>query len=463
MKQSSHMEDHHYYLVRKAGSDQIQLVYIYGSFDWDNGITEYDVCVYVFYELNESGLWGWNCGKSVMDYQQNVRYEEVLAEVTEEEVTSLLSVMREATAEAATWIDADWKTLNHYADAPYSCMYECGEYPYFTFWNNETNEQALLWSKLFIHDYTTSDLISPDGERGRYYEITPSLFQLACYLHREMSYKFMCRYRDFVFEKTGVSIPVEEYEPDEMEYEDIVSLYRGLAEKNPSLHLPELARIVGNMASLHEELQKYDQAEAEYNEAINICRNRPDYGTDANLQCLARNVGSLAGLHHTMQKYEQSEEEYNEADSLYRNLAEKNPRRFLHDVATTVNNRAVLYDSLGRYSEAESGFQEYVSIYKELAKTDSRFNAKVASGLHALAHFYFQHKEFDPVIPTIDEAIGYDPINPMLYESKGIFLLKFGYLDEAMNLYDQVWELDHDFFVHYTSDLYDGLKEQGLI
>lgn len=463
MKQSTHMEDHHYYLVRKAGSDQIQLVYIYGSFDWGNGVTEYDVCVHVFYDQKEFGLWGWNCGKSVMDYQQNVRYEEVLAEVTEEEVTSLLSVMREATAEAATWIDADWKTLNHYADTPYSCMYECGEYPYFTFWNNETHEQVLIWSKLLIHDYTTSDLISPDGERGLYYEITPSLFRLACNLHKEMSCKFMCRYRDFVYEKTGVSLPVEEYEPDEMEYEEIVALYREMAEKNPDVYLPELARIVGNLASLHEELQEYDQAEAEYNEAINICRNRKDYGTDANLQCLARNVGSLAGFHDTMQKYELSEDEYNEADSLYRGLAEKNPRRFLHDVATTVNNRAVLYDSLGRYSEAESGFRENVSIYKELAKTDSRFNVQVASGLRTLAHFYFQHEEYGPVIPTIDEAIGYNPTNPMLYESKGIFLLKFGYLDEAMNLYDQVWELDHDFFVHYTSDLYDGLKEQGLI
>lgn len=123
----------------------------------------------------------------------------------------------------------------------------------------------------------------------------------------------------------------------------------------------------------------------------------------------------------------------------------------------------MLYEALGRYPEAQSGFLEYVTIYKKLAKTNSIYNAEIATGLCILAHFYFRQEKFEQVIPTIDEAIGYDSNNPHLYESKGLFMLKLGNIDEALDLYDRVWDLDHDFFIHYTSDLYYGLKEQGLI
>lgn len=264
-------------------------------------------------------------------------------------------------------------------------------------------------------------------------------------------------------EQANVHCDMECYEIAEIEYEEAVAIYRNLAEKAPNAHLSRLSRAIGNMASLHEELQKYEQAEVEYNEAINICRNLSEYNTDDNLLCLARNVGSLGGLHYILQKYEQAEEELNEADALFRELAEKDPEYFLPDVATGVKNRALLYEALGRCQEAQSGFLEYVTIYKELAETNSIYNAEIATGLRILAHFYFRQEKFELIIPTIDEAISYDPNNPMLHESKGLFMLKLGHIDEALDLYDRVWELDHDFFIHYTSDLYDGLKEQGLI
>lgn len=264
-------------------------------------------------------------------------------------------------------------------------------------------------------------------------------------------------------EQANVHCDMECYEMAELEYEEAITIYRNLAEKEPDAHLSGLSRAIGNMASLHEERQKYELAEAEYNEAINICRNLHDYNTEDNLTCLARNVGSLGGLHYILQKYDLAEEELNEADALSIELAEKDPECFLPDVAVGVKNRALLYEALGRYPEAQSDFLEYVTIYKKLAETNGIYNVEVATGLRILAHFYFRQEKFEQVIPTIDEAIGYDPNNPMLHESKGLFMLKLGNIDEALDLYDRVWDLDHDFFIHYTSDLYDGLKEQGLI
>lgn len=267
----------------------------------------------------------------------------------------------------------------------------------------------------------------------------------------------------FLDEQAYVHCDMECHEIAEVEHEEAVAIYRSLVEKDPDAHLSGLSRVIGNLASLHEELLKYEQAEAEYNEAINICRNLPEYNTDDNRLCLARNVGSLGGLHYILRKYDLAEEELNEADALFRELAEKDPECFLPDVAVGVKNRALLYEALGRFQEAQSDFQEYVTIYKKLAKTDSIYNVEVATGLRILAHYYLRQEKLDLLIPTIDEAISYEPTNPMLYESKGLFMLKLGNIDEALALYDRVWELDHDFFIHYTSDLYDGLKEQGLI
>lgn len=267
----------------------------------------------------------------------------------------------------------------------------------------------------------------------------------------------------FLGEQANVHCDMECYEIAEIEYEEAMTIYRSLAEKEPDAHLSGLSHAVGNLASLHEERQKYELAEAEYNEAITICRNLSEYNTDDNLLCLARNVGSLGGLHYILRKYEQAEDELNEADVLFRELAEKDPECFLPDVAVGVKNRALLYEALGRYPEAQSGFLEYVAIYKKLAETNGIYNVEVATGLLVLAHFYFRQEKFEQVIPTIDEAISYDSNNPHLYDSKGLFMLKLGHIDEALDLYDRVWELDHDFFIHYSSDLYDGLREQGLI
>lgn len=212
------MKDRHYYLVRKAKSKDIILVYNYASFTWEDGTTEYDISTKVFYEQKKWGQWGWDCGTSVIDFEQNVKFEEILAEVTKEEVDALFNIMREVIDEAAKWIDGNWKerTDDSY---PYYCMYEDGKYPYFTFMNKEKQEQVCLWSDLFVHGIHTNSLIAPDGSWGKYYDIPLPVFEKACELHKTMSNKFVRQYRDFVHAKTGITIPLKEYTPEEIEEE----------------------------------------------------------------------------------------------------------------------------------------------------------------------------------------------------------------------------------------------------
>lgn len=210
------MKDHNYYLVRKDGSDEIRLVYIFGSDTLDNGVTYYDVSTKVFYSQKQWGLWGWDCGTSVIDFQQHEKFEEVLAEVSKEEVDSLFEVMREAIDEAEKWIDDSWKESGSDYSHPYYCMYEGGKYPYFTFMNKDTLEQVCLWSDLLVHGNHTNSMIAPDGSWGTYYDIPLSVFEKACELHKTLSNKFVRQYRDFVYAKTGITIPLKEYTPEEI-------------------------------------------------------------------------------------------------------------------------------------------------------------------------------------------------------------------------------------------------------
>lgn len=212
------MKDRHYYLVRKAKSKEILLVYNYASFSREDGVREHDIRTMVFYEQKKWGLWGWDCGTSVIDFQQNVKFDEVLAEVSKEEVDALFGTMKEATDEAAKWMDENWKESSDDSH-PYYCMYEDGKYPYFTFMNRETLEQVCLWSDLFIHGTITNTLIAPDGSWGKYYDIPQSTFEKACELHKTMSNKFVRQYRDFVQAKTGITIPIKEYTDEEIEEE----------------------------------------------------------------------------------------------------------------------------------------------------------------------------------------------------------------------------------------------------
>lgn len=232
------MKDRHYYLVRKAKSKDIILVYNYASFTWEDGTTEYDISTKVFYDQKKWGLWGWDCGTSVIDFEQNVKFEEILAEVSKEEVDSLFNIMREATDEAAKWIDDNWKEFsecerseepNPQNDTTCGCRYEGGKYPFFTFMNDQTHERVCLWSDLLIHGTESDSPFTPDGSWGTYYGIPLSVFEKACELHKTMSNKFVRQYRDFVQAKTGITIPLKEYTPEEIEEEKAKIEERGKA------------------------------------------------------------------------------------------------------------------------------------------------------------------------------------------------------------------------------------------
>lgn len=222
------MKDSHYYLVRKAGSDKIILVYNFASFSWEDGTTDHDIRTMVFYEQKKWGLWGWDCGTSVIEFQQHEKFKEVLVEVSKEEVDALFEVMQEAIDEATKWMDENWKEfseckrseeLNPKNDTTCGCRCEGGKYPFFTFMNDQTHERVCVWSDLLIHGSESDSPFTPDGSWGTYYYIPQSVFEKACELHKTMSNKFVRKYRDFVKAKTGIAIPIKEYTSEEIEEE----------------------------------------------------------------------------------------------------------------------------------------------------------------------------------------------------------------------------------------------------
>ena len=148
---------------------------------------------------------------------------------------------------------------------------------------------------------------------------------------------------------------------------------------------------------------------------------------------------------------------------IYRDLAKSNPAAYLPDVATTLNNLAILHYKTNRHKEAEAESGEALEIYRSLSEIDTDYWSCVAECFNMLSYCYWSQGKCKEALQTIEEAISIEPSNPEWFDSKGEFLFKMDRMDEALQIYHRILELDTEFFNHTESELHKRLKEKGLI
>ena len=172
-------------------------------------------------------------------------------------------------------------------------------------------------------------------------------------------------------------------------YLDALRLSRNLAEKNPDVYLPDVARTCNNLAYLYDTINRKDEAERLYLEALQIDRKLAEKNPEAYLSDVARTCNNLAGLYDNINRKDKAERLYLEALQIRRNLAEKNPDAYLSDVAGTCNNLAALYNHINRKNEAETLYLEALRIYRDLAKKNpDAYLSYVATTCNNLALLY---------------------------------------------------------------------------
>ncbi len=116
-----------------------------------------------------------------------------------------------------------------------------------------------------------------------------------------------------------------EFDAAETEYSEALSIFRTLADANPSVFLPYVAMTLNNLAILHSEKNEFDAAETEYSEALEIRMNLADANPSVFLPYVAMTLYNLASLHSDKNESDAAETEYSEALSIFRTLADYNP------------------------------------------------------------------------------------------------------------------------------------------
>ena len=198
----------------------------------------------------------------------------------------------------------------------------------------------------------------------------------------------------------------QRFDKSEQEYSEALKIYRRLAEKTPEAFDSEVAGMLNNLAILHSDTQRFDKAEQEYGEALGICRRLAEKSPEAFDSQVAMTLNNLAALHYKIQRFDKSEQEFGEALEIRRRLAEKNPEAFDSDVALTLNDLANLYYKTQRFDKAEQEYSEALEIRRRLAKKNPEaFESEVADTLNDLANLHSDTHRFDKAEQEYGEAL----------------------------------------------------------
>ena len=203
------------------------------------------------------------------------------------------------------------------------------------------------------------------------------------------------------------------YQEAEFKIQEALKIYRRLHEHDQNAYLSSIATTLTDLADLHKKTMKYVGndvfvAEKEYKEALNICRQLVKKEKEIHLPDLARILNNLASLHREMFKKNDAETEYNEALSIYRQLAVQNPKEYLPDVAMILTNLARLHKTSMYYNinTIEEEYKDALNIYEQLVEQDIDFPVQnLASLWDSLATLYRENKIYDNAEEEYNKAL----------------------------------------------------------
>ena len=154
--------------------------------------------------------------------------------------------------------------------------------------------------------------------------------------------------------------------------QEAVDIYRGLAQVNPQVFLPDLATSLNNLGNRLSDLGRREKALTATQEAVDIYRALARANPQAFLPDLAMSLNNLGRALSALGRREKALTATQEAVKLYRQLAQQNPPAFRPNLAMSLNNLGNVLSELGRREKALTATQEAVDIYRDLARANSQ-------------------------------------------------------------------------------------------
>ncbi|MGH3907241.1 MAG: tetratricopeptide repeat protein [Pseudonocardiaceae bacterium] len=151
---------------------------------------------------------------------------------------------------------------------------------------------------------------------------------------------------------------------------EAVQIHRQLAQTNPTAHEPDLAGSLSNLAPMLLNLDRGDDALAVATEAVQIHRRLAQANPTEHTPGLA---GALTNLGMTLSKLGRPDDALSaaiEVFQLYLRMAHANPATYAPDLAKSLANLGSTLSNLSRHDEALTATIDAVQFYRQLAQTN---------------------------------------------------------------------------------------------
>jgi tetratricopeptide (TPR) repeat protein len=150
--------------------------------------------------------------------------------------------------------------------------------------------------------------------------------------------------------------------------EEATRIRRILAQRNPVLFLPDLAKSLNNAASILLFMNRPSEALPLAKESVGIHRELAGVRPDAFLHGLAMSLNNLARALGLAGRPEEALDCADNAVRIFRGLGERNPDVFLPELAKSLENLASRLRNVGHANDALISANEALGIYRELAR-----------------------------------------------------------------------------------------------
>ena len=153
-----------------------------------------------------------------------------------------------------------------------------------------------------------------------------------------------------------------------LHFERALELRRPLAQRNPGVHLPELATTLTSLGTVDQLQNRTDEARELYEEALKIRRQLAEQSPDAYLADVATTLISLGTLDRHQNRMDHARQLYEEALKIHHQLAKQNPGVYLPDLAKTLISMGALDLIQNRMDEGRQHYEEALEVDRQLVQ-----------------------------------------------------------------------------------------------
>ena len=118
------------------------------------------------------------------------------------------------------------------------------------------------------------------------------------------------------------------------------------------------------------EHKQFSQVQPLYEEVLEMYRQLAEVNPQAYLPNVATTLNNLAALYYTRDEFSLAQPAYEEALQMYRQLAEVNPQAYLPNVATTLWVYGDFFKATENYAQALQLYQESLGIFTRFAEKE---------------------------------------------------------------------------------------------